>query len=603
MKKEFKTIVAEVKQAYNIVDYIESSGISLSRAGTSKWKGLCPFHPEKTPSFIVDENFQNYMCFGCGAKGDIIKFVEETERLDFGDVLRKLAEDKNIQVDFDNSENSKIDYKSLRMVLKDTALFFISNFKKLDDSHPAKQEILKRGLSLNKVNYGYSLEDRKSLYNFLKKRGYSDQLMEDAGVVIKFENGNISDFFNGRLMFIISDVRGRPVGFSSRKLYESDKRGKYVNLKDTVLFDKGDSLYNLNHARKTASEEKMIYVVEGQFDVSAFIEADVKNVVASSGTAFTEKQALNCRRIIGEDGKIVFAFDGDKAGVEATMKVFKHIPIVHSQSLVVLFPENSDPEEFRRKEGNEAFKEYLDNNKIPMIQFVLDEIAKKYNLDNELEKNNYVNEAVKVLAQIPSNTLRDSYIKRVALTAFVSVDTIRMALRNYKKNVQQTVKKKIENAVEEEVVETVNNDLIEKIINDPLYDIYARMIRLAITNEKLLPKLGKLEQFVPEDLQQLVRELSTAKMPLIPEMFEDSEVFEFILNKEGWFELVPVMTDEDIFNHFKFLFNRSRNYIKTSKANAVRRKIAAAIENSNKDSVELLKFALQQEEKVLKKSN
>lgn len=601
MKKDFKTVVAEVKQAYNIVDYIETSGISLTRAGTSKWKGLCPFHSEKTPSFVVDENFQNYMCFGCGAKGDIIKFVEEIEHLDFNDVLRKLAEDKNIQLDFDHSENSNIDYKSLRMILKDTANFYVKNFRKLELSHPAKKEILKRGLSLNKVHYGYSLENRKSLYNYLKDKGYSDELLEQAGIVIKFDNGNISDFFNGRLMFIITDVRGRPIGFSSRKLYESDKRGKYVNLKDTVLFDKGDSLYNLSNAREIASKEKTIYIVEGQFDVSAFIEAGVKNVVASSGTAFTEKQALNCRRIVGENGKMIFAFDGDNAGIEATMKVFNHIPVIHSQSLVVIFPDGTDPDEYRQKNGNDVFVQYLKDNAVPMIQFVLDQIAKKYDLDDELEKNNYVQEAVGFLKQVHSNVLRESYIKRVALAAFVSVDVVRNALKNYK--VVHPTKKTEEMLPIENINDENNeNELIQKIINDPLYDLYARMIRLAIGNINLLPKLSKMVNFVPDDLQGLVKEVSQAKLPLIPEMFEESEVFEFILNKEGWFELAPLMDDDEIFSHFKFLFNKSRNLVKNKKANSVRRKISKAIENSDKDSVDLLRFALAREQEILSKN-
>lgn len=600
--KDFKSVIAEVKQAYNIVDYIETSGINLSRAGTNKWKGLCPFHSEKTPSFVVDENFQNFMCFGCGAKGDIIKFAEETEHLDFIEVIKKLAEEKNITLDFDNTtDESSIDYKSLRLILKDTANFYVSKFRKLEKDHPARTQITDRGLSVRKVIYGYAPENRTSLYTHLKNRGYSDELMAQVGVINIYENGGISDFWNGRLMFIITDVRGRPIGFSGRKLYENDKRGKYINSKDNPIFDKGNSLYNLSKANETARKEKTIYISEGQFDVSAFIEANIPNVVASSGTAFTEKQALICRRIVGENGKIIFAFDGDKAGIEAALKVFKNIPILHSQSLVIVFPDNQDPSDYRKEHGNKQFRQYVETNSIPMIQFVLDEIAKKYDLDNELEKNKYIKESVKAITQISSNTLKEFYIKKIALNALTSLDVIRTAFKNENKNIKENKETfEIDKIEENENIE--ENSLIYKIINNPLYDIYARMIRLAIENEKLLDKLPKMISFIPKDLQELVKEISNAKPPFIAEKFKDSETFKFIISKDDWFPLVSLMSDEEIFSHFKFLFNKAQSFEKEKREERVYRKISKIIssKSNNENDLELLKFALLKEKEVLK---
>lgn len=599
MKKEFKTVVAEVKQAHSITEYIESSGVSLVRAGTNKWKGLCPFHSEKTPSFIVDDNFQNYRCFGCGVNGDIIKFIQETEHLDFMDVLKKLAEEKNIELEFGEKSSSSIDYTSLRKILKDTANFYVKNFRRLPNDHIAKQEVLERGLSLNKTHYGYALEKRTSLYDHLKSQGYSDDLIVQAGVVTKFDNGNIVDFWNGRLIFVITDIRGRPIGFSGRRLYEGDRRGKYVNSKDGVLYNKSESLYNLSNARVEASKSKKIFVTEGQFDVAAFVEAGMVNTVASSGTAFTEQQALSCRRIVGETGRIIFAFDGDRAGRDAALHVFNQIPIVHSQSLVVVFPEDKDPSDYRAEYGDEEFIEFIDENTVPMVEFVLDEIAEKFDLDEELEKAEYIKEASEILRQIASNTLREVYIKRVALTSFVSVDVIKKSI----KEVDRGVRKRShgpEELTHTEVEEVVDSPLINKILTDPVYDMYARMIKLAVHNEALLSRFPSLVKFLPEDLREFGEELSNTRPPLIPEKFEETDLFEFIVNQDGWFPLSSLMSDEELFTHFKYLFNRVKGLEKEKNAKSVRRKISKILEKTiHPDDLKLLKHALRKESEAL----
>lgn len=596
MKKDFKQVVADVKSSYDIVEYIEKSGVTLSRAGTHKWKGLCPFHTEKTPSFIVDENFQNYRCFGCGANGDIIKFSEKTEHLEFMDVLRKLAEDKNIELDFDNTDK-KVDYKSLRELLKDTANFYVMNFKKLPANHPARTEVTDRGLSLSNNHYGYAPEYRKSLYNFLKDRGYSDDLMVNAGVITKFDNGSVSDFWNGRLMFIITDIRGRPIAFSGRKLYENDTRGKYVNSKDTVLFDKSNSLYNLNNAREEGSIKKELYVTEGQFDVSAFMEAGLKNVVASSGTSFTNEQALLCRRIVGENGEIIFAFDGDEAGINAALKVFKNSPIIHSQAFVIKFPDDLDPSDYRLKYGNDEFLKFLDN-KIPIIQFVLEEEAKLYDLETEIGRSNFIESAANVLSLISSQSLKELYMRRVALMAFVSLDVIRATLSNNKTlpDSESIIVNK-----DEVFEDNYDNELINLIERDEMYDLYARLLRLSISNPGMRDKLKMIVKFFPDGLKQVAHEVVEIQPPFLPEKFTESEVMEYLIMKDDWFPLAYLMTDDDVMTHFKFLYNKVVKLRKFRRENFVRHQLSKSIGQSNNDSVDLLSYVLQKEEEEINK--
>lgn len=428
---DLKNAIAQVKLAYDIADYISSSGVTLRPAGVNKQKGLCCFHNERTPSFTVDTHFQNYRCFGCGANGDIIKFVQAYEHLEFFDALKKLAEDKGIDLNLDG-EKSSIDYTSLRKAMRSVANFFYAEFKKLDDDHPAKQEVANRGLDSRKFLYGYAPNGRQTLYRHLKSEGFSDEVILQTGACSQYtkDDGSktpISDFWRGRLMFYITDVTGKPIGWSGRKLYEDDQRGKYVNSRDGILFDKSASLFNIDKAKEKAVADKTVYVNEGQFDVAAMSAAGLTNAVASSGTAFTEKQGLMLRRLVGEDGRLIFCFDGDSAGRAAAQKVFETVPIIHGQAYVVSLPDGYDPCDYRLENGDEALVQYINDNTVPLVEFILDQVAAGYDLHSEIEKSQYVSAAARVLATLSSNVLKEAYSRHVSLISFTSLDVVKGA--------------------------------------------------------------------------------------------------------------------------------------------------------------------------------
>ena len=250
----FKNAVAEIKHAYDIRDYIEAAGVTLKPAGAGRWKGLCPFHDEKTPSFTVDESFQNYRCFGCGASGDLITFTQEHDGLGFMDALTMLASDKGIVIP--DNKNKKddtpsVDYAALRECVRAAANYFWTQYRNLPEEHPAVREVTSRGLNPNSGMYGYAPEGRTDLYQHLKSKGFSDDTITTTGVCSRTERGSIIDFWSGRLIFYIQDTMGKVVGFSGRRLYDTDfKQGKYVNSPATPLFHKSKILYNLPQARK-----------------------------------------------------------------------------------------------------------------------------------------------------------------------------------------------------------------------------------------------------------------------------------------------------------------------------------------------------------------
>lgn len=608
----FKSSVAEVKLAYNIVDYIQQSGIKLKQNGATKWKGLCPFHNEKSPSFSVDEHFQNYRCFGCGASGDLISFVEKTENLEFFDSIKKLAEDKGIDLKMETSEDS-IDYKSLKACIKAAANFYLKEFKKLTEDHPARKQVKERGLSFGKVRYGYAPEGRQTLYKHLKELNFSDEVITQTGVCLKFKDeGEPFDFWHGRLMFFITDITGRPVGFSGRKLYETDKRGKYVNSPDGPLFDKSSVLYNIDTAKKMIAETKSILVVEGQFDVSAYVEAGMLNVVASSGTAFTEKQAMICRRITGENGKIVFCFDGDSAGSKAAEKVFRSVPMIHSQAYVVSFPEGQDPCDYRLEHGNEALEEYTKTTAKPIVEFVLDLAKKDFDLDSSVGRSRYLEQAARILKTVSSVSLRDAFVKKVALDSFTSVDIVREVIAKAEPLETGSYAPKVEEEVETRpaYTEEVKLDLAEiiKLIkDDELYNISARIMALSLADSRFSAPLRQLVRLIPDELNKLAEEIceiahdpESGQAALIPEMFDNSELAAYLISTD-LFPLSHMMDLDAMKNHFKYLRKSLKKAFVTRAEEGVRMKISRILEKSNSADSEFLMQAIQKEEEELEK--
>lgn len=623
--KDMKQVVAQVKLAYDIVDYIQQSGITLKQRG-KKWLGLCPFHNEKSPSFSVDSHFQNYRCFGCGANGDLFSFVEKYEHLEFMEAVRRLAEDKNINVEFDSTSN--IDYRSLRACIKSAANFYVKEFRKLPKEHKAIMEITSRGLSPKGMLYGYAPAGRSTLYDYLKNEGFSEETILLTGVCKKSEkSGVIFDFWRERLMFFVTDISGRPIGFSGRKLNEEDIMGKYVNSSDSVLFDKGNSFFNIHQAKSIAAEKKVLYVNEGQFDVASMIESGLTNSIASLGTAFTVNQGLMARRLVSEDGKIVFCFDGDAAGIEAANKVFKNIPMIHSQSYAVAFPDDTDPCDYRLSHGSEALADYVKNNSVPLVEFVIDNMAKNYDMDSSLERTKYIDAVAKVLATITNISLRESYIRRVSLDSFTPVDAIREivtkssslnASEGFSQNETVPLNENEENEEnflpvreyehtenEEEDGETSYEDFVSLIEANSSHKAAAILTNIALMDSRFVMPLVKYREYIPSEFNSLIEDLNSLAKDndrLIPELFRRSDIVRYIMDKN----LLPfshLMTPVSYEEHFKSLLKFLKKHRENNNANYIQGNIARALQKSrNVDSpLVLLEKAMKKEDDLRQK--
>lgn len=550
MSSNFQSALAQVKEAYNIEDYIASDGVVLKQSGSNKLKGLCPMpnHNEKTPSFSVDTQFQNYYCFGCKESGDVLSYIQATQNLSFWESLQLLASDKGIELESKSDEPS-VDYTSLKAIVKAAALFYVAHFKKLDDEHAAKQEITGRGLELDVMRFGYAPEQRKSLYRYLSGKGYSDDLIHQSGVCRRSDSGGFYDFWNGRLMFVIADIQGNPVGFSGRKLFETDARGKYVNSTDTSLFNKSRALFNVSQAKKAAGRAKELYVVEGQFDVAAFVAAGIENVVAASGTSFTEAHAQTCSRLVsGSSGRVIFAFDGDAAGIKAAQRVFENCPELHTLAFAVPFS-SQDPCDFRKDEGDERLKEFVSEKRQPLVDFVLSNLETESDLTSTTGRAKYVKEAASLLANVRNRPILDGAIRRVALHSVSShasvVEEVETAIKK-RKSQENRGKKREDNSTEEplprppesddddpdsyDAPAAASEDILTLIEDDERYSLAARFIALTVRFPKLRPSLASAKRILPDELQlfsddmKSMLEDSRDDQRIIPENFTLSAV-------------------------------------------------------------------------------
>lgn len=625
-------VVAQVKEAYDLADYLRSYGVDLKQAGPGRWKGCCPFHSEKTPSFNVTDGFQHYKCFGCGVSGDIIEFVKIKENLTFMEALKKLAEDRGIVLDITEGD-SNIDYTSLRAVMREAALFYWKNFSQLPEDHPAKVEVSKRGLNAKVksgegVIYGFAPNGFSNLRDYLAGKGYSEELMVQAGLCRSGDNKKTWDVFRGRLMFFFVDKQGRPIGFSARKLYEDDKFGKYVNTSETPLFHKSKVLFNHDVARKAAVSEKTLYVSEGQFDVAAMCAAGLTNTVASSGTAFTKDQGRETLRLAGEGGKVVFCFDGDNAGIKAAKKVFANIPELHESARVVLFPEEMDPCDFRLKHGDEKLREYVGKSE-PLVEFMIRRERVGVDMNSAVDRANFINQASRYVKTITNMTLREACVKLLSLEAMTPIESIRDAVRAAEaftyssdatddESVSESLTETREALVAagaasnstaqvdvdeyDEFAEDENtssnkisdDELLGKIKEglklDHQYFLSAKFFAIGTARQSWRAAIVRNAHLLPSEFSVIVDELNELadKKSVFPELFSYPKTVEYLLSKKfSAFE--GFMDEQEAKDHLGYLHERLDALNKNRHYDAQIRKITEMLEQGDSTSVDYLK--------------
>lgn len=423
--------LAQLKSKNDITEVI-GSYVHLERKGTNYW-ACCPFHHEKTPSFSVNTLDQYYHCFGCGASGDVITFVREIESVDFIDAVKILAERVKMPLPDMNFDSEKtLEQKRKRdqilKILNASAHFYLDNLNSgKADAHI--QYILDRKLSsptVRRFGLGASL-DFKTLPQYLLDKGFRRDDILESGAVTASDSGKLTDAQGGRLIFPIINAFDDVVAFGGRVLEKTDF-AKYKNTKETLVFNKSKNLYNINLVKKQKKAEgiKNLVMTEGYMDTISLWQAGFHNVVASMGTSLTKEQARLAKRYADD---VLISYDGDFAGQKGAIRGLEILRDEGINVRVVALPEGLDPDDVVKRYGTEGYQKCLDE-AMPLIDFKLTVLERGKDLSKTEEKREYIAQALKVIREEDSASVREDLLKTLRNKTGVTYESLRRDLEN-----------------------------------------------------------------------------------------------------------------------------------------------------------------------------
>lgn len=406
--------IEEIRTATDIVEII-GSHVQLKRRGKN-YTGLCPFHVEKTPSFSVSPDKQMFYCFGCGKGGNVFSFMMEFEKVSFQEAVRSLAEKAGIALPVYESEQEAQanQYEELYLVCQKTARFFYQNLTETIEGKLALEYFRHRGFkdeTIRQFGLGYSMNSWDSLLKFAEKENMSPDVLLQAGLVRKSEDGSFYDYFRGRAMFPVFSTTGRVIGFGARKIREDDNiAGKYINSPETPIYNKSRVLYGLFQAKDALREHDNAILVEGYADLITTFQAGVRNIVASSGTALTPEQVHLLGRYVK---KITIVYDADTAGSNAALR---GVDVILERGLdvrVAELPHGEDPDSFVKKQGSDSFQKVIATG-ISFIDYIAQTLEHQGKFDSAEGEAEAVRTIMQSVAKIRDELKRDFFIKRLA---------------------------------------------------------------------------------------------------------------------------------------------------------------------------------------------
>lgn len=527
------SVIEDIRYRCDIEDVI-SSYITLKRAGTNL-KGLCPFHSEKTPSFVVYKDTQSFYCFGCGAGGDVINFIMRQENMDYVSAVEFLAKRAGIALpDFNDRGISQGPGRSRIFQMNIEAARYFRN-KLFDDVEgaPAREYLInQRRLSAPVVKHfgiGYAPLSWNGLRDHLRGLGYTYEEMRAGNLCNrseKFEN-NVYDAFRGRVMFPIIDVSGNIVAFGGRVL--DDSKPKYLNSSDTPAFKKSKNLFALNYARN--SGEDFFIICEGYMDVIALHAAGFTNAVATLGTAITAEHARIIKRYVS---KVVLAYDSDEAGRKASDRAVSLLTEAGVDSKILVMDGAKDPDEFIKKHGREAFKRLLNESR-SRFDYIIETTLEKYNIENADNKIKAVAELVAEIAKVYSKVERDIYISKTAKALDVDPASVkhdveskikRQAKSDRKQHTDELIRMTsgISDRVNPDFAKRpraarIEEDILSILLNHPEYSVLKCGDGELKTNDFFTEFGKKLFSFIREAFEE-----GSFSISLLPAVFNNDEV-------------------------------------------------------------------------------
>ena len=458
------SFIDDLKSHADIVQVIQER-VPLKRSG-AEWKGLCPFHGEKTPSFHVNSDRGVFHCFGCSAGGDVIKFVELFDKVTFPEAVRQLAGRFGLSVP--EPEQSKDDGEgqqerdSLLKAHEVAAAWFHEQLA-TPAGAAARRQLKERGLmqeTIEAIGAGYAPVSRDGLKTRLIREGFALPLLLRSGLVVEREQGTAVDRFRNRLMIPICRDNGTIVAFGGRAM-DPGQQPKYLNSPETPIYVKGRTLYGLHLSKAAILRAKHAVMVEGYFDFAQAYQGGITNVVASSGTALTPAQARLLKRFAA---KVVLSFDPDAAGQGAAARSSELLVTEGFQVNVAMMPSGDDPDTFIRKSGAAAYQDRLKNSR-PYLEYLLDRASSAHDLTKDESRREFLNAMLTVAARIPDAAARDQFADRLAHKARITEEVVRAEIRRAAVQRQTTVAERSIPATGQ--IKPAERGLIWAIMKDP----------------------------------------------------------------------------------------------------------------------------------------
>lgn len=475
----------EIKDRVSIVEVI-SDYVSLKKAGKN-YKGLCPFHSEKTPSFMVNEEKQIFHCFGCNTGGNVFNFLMKMDRLSFPEAARGLARRYGIDLpkikisEADKEENLKREWL---FELNELAASYYHNLLINEkEGKEAREYLRQRGIGNDVIidhRVGYAQNSWDGLLKFLLKKRVPLSRVSEVGLIIPKKAQGFYDRFRGRMIFPIININGKVIGFGGRVL--DNTLPKYLNSPESSIYNKSNSLYGLKVAKDFIRSEDKVIVVEGYFDLLSLNQYGIKNVAATLGTSLTTGHIRILRRYTNN---IITVFDADEAGEKAAARSLD-ILLKHGASpKIAVLPSGFDPDSFVKKVGEEGFKEIIAGS-MPLIEFAINEVIKRHDASSVEGKVKIIEDVTPILAKIENKIERDIYIQRVSNRLGIKEDTIVSQLRKTKKG---------GSVLQEKGVQFMDEDIVEKLL-----------LKLMLLNNEVVHKIQEeaiIEEFVNKQYKEI----------------------------------------------------------------------------------------------------
>ncbi|WP_336853003.1 DNA primase [Sinomonas albida] len=426
--------IAEVRARTDIREVVEGY-VTLKSAGIGSFKGLCPFHDERSPSFHVRPQVGTYHCFGCGESGDVISFVMKLDHTGFAETVEKLAARIGYELHYEDGAGPRREEVGRRQRLLDAHKIAAEFFRDQllgPGAAAGRQFLFERGFDrgvAEQFGVGFAPQGWDGLLKHLRGRGFRDDELRLTGM---FSEGNRGpyDRFRGRLIWPIKDIAGDVIGFGARRLFDEDQGPKYLNTPETTLYKKSQVLYGIDLAKRSIAKKRQLVVVEGYTDVMACHLAGIDTAVASCGTAFGSEHIKIARRLLSDDGtggEVVFTFDGDAAGQKAALKAFDEDQRFVAQTYVAVEPNGMDPCELRQHRGDAAVQGLIESRR-PLFEFAIQATLRKHNLNTVEGRVSALREAAPVVAQIRDHAIRPAYTRELAKWLGMAPDDVSRAV-------------------------------------------------------------------------------------------------------------------------------------------------------------------------------